>query len=43
MGGGGDGGGGACSWVARREGKERGRSVLSGRGWCVWERERGGN
>ena len=39
-----DGGGGACSWMVRREGKERSRSGLCGHGWCVWEgwRKEGG-
>ena len=31
----------ACGWVGRREEKERGRSVLCGHGWCVWEGEGG--
>ena len=35
--GGGDGGGGACSWVGRSKEKERGGSVLCGHGWCVRE------
>ena len=26
-----------CKW--RRKGKERGRGVLCGHGWCVWEGE----
>ena len=32
----------ACGWKGRREGKERGRSMLCGHGWCVWRVEEEG-